>query len=162
MCAQVFMISYMVDRRGFLIINREVVGGDIADFEYTPKPEFEGGLDFRAFRVCSTCPALGSLLWGPVRLGQCSSTHGVVFEYMPVRGWVLGYQGLLDAPKPEFQGARPAGRHLLQLSMSDQLYQCNTCKCWKHVVMDRKNTYFAEAPGAISVCKRKTNLCILN
>ncbi len=39
---QVFMISYMVDKRGYLICNREVVGGDIADFEYTPKPEFEG------------------------------------------------------------------------------------------------------------------------
>lgn len=39
---QVFMISYMVDKRGYLICNREVVAGDIADFEYTPKPEFEG------------------------------------------------------------------------------------------------------------------------
>eukprot|EP00878_Enallax_costatus_P014648 GHUV01015324.1.p1 GENE.GHUV01015324.1~~GHUV01015324.1.p1 ORF type:complete len:660 (+),score=216.28 GHUV01015324.1:148-1980(+) len=39
---QVFMISYMIDRKGFLIVNREVVGGDITDFEYTPKPEFDG------------------------------------------------------------------------------------------------------------------------
>ena len=39
---QVFMISYMVDRVGYLIVNREVVGGDIGPFEYTPKPEFEG------------------------------------------------------------------------------------------------------------------------
>lgn len=39
---QVFMISYMLDRQGYLIINREVVSEDIADFEYTPKPEFEG------------------------------------------------------------------------------------------------------------------------
>ncbi len=37
------MISYMVDRQGYLIINREVVSEDIQDFEYTPKPEFEGG-----------------------------------------------------------------------------------------------------------------------
>jgi hypothetical protein len=36
------MISYMVDRKGFLIVNREVVGADISDFEYTPKPEYEG------------------------------------------------------------------------------------------------------------------------
>ena len=28
--------------QGFLITNREVVGGDIEDFEYTPKPEYEG------------------------------------------------------------------------------------------------------------------------
>ncbi|GFH23253.1 DNA polymerase epsilon catalytic subunit [Haematococcus lacustris] len=38
----VFMISYMLDRQGYLITNREVVGGDIANFEFTPKPEFEG------------------------------------------------------------------------------------------------------------------------
>jgi DNA polymerase epsilon subunit 1 len=36
------MISYMADRKGYLIVNREVVGGDIEDFEFTPKPEFEG------------------------------------------------------------------------------------------------------------------------
>ncbi|KAK2080838.1 hypothetical protein QBZ16_000692 [Prototheca wickerhamii] len=40
--ARVFMISYMVDRKGYLITNREVVSEDIQDFEYTPKPEFEG------------------------------------------------------------------------------------------------------------------------
>ena len=36
------MVSYMVDRQGYLIINREVVSEDIADFEYSPKPEFQG------------------------------------------------------------------------------------------------------------------------
>lgn len=36
------MISYMIDKQGYLIINREVVGGNIENFEYTPKPEFEG------------------------------------------------------------------------------------------------------------------------
>lgn len=40
--AQVFMISYMLDKQGYLIVNREVVGEDIQSFEYTPKPEFEG------------------------------------------------------------------------------------------------------------------------
>jgi hypothetical protein len=39
---QVFMISYMLDRQGYLIVNREVVGAHIDDFEYSPKPEFEG------------------------------------------------------------------------------------------------------------------------
>ncbi|KAK9824549.1 hypothetical protein WJX72_011249 [[Myrmecia] bisecta] len=39
---QVFMISYMVDKQGYLIVNREVVSEDISDFEYTPKPEFPG------------------------------------------------------------------------------------------------------------------------
>ncbi|GLU18367.1 hypothetical protein SLE2022_346730 [Rubroshorea leprosula] len=38
----VMMISYMVDGQGYLIINRECVGEDIDDLEYTPKPEFQG------------------------------------------------------------------------------------------------------------------------
>ncbi|XP_075520013.1 DNA polymerase epsilon catalytic subunit A-like isoform X2 [Primulina tabacum] len=38
----IMMISYMVDGQGYLIINRECVGHDIEDLEYTPKPEFEG------------------------------------------------------------------------------------------------------------------------
>lgn len=36
------MISYMLDKQGYLIVNREVVSEDIDSFEYTPKPEFEG------------------------------------------------------------------------------------------------------------------------
>lgn len=28
--------------QGYLIINREIVSEDIEDFEYTPKPEYEG------------------------------------------------------------------------------------------------------------------------
>jgi DNA polymerase epsilon subunit 1 len=44
---QVFMISYLIDGQGYLITNREVVSEDIADFEYTPKPEFKG--PFRVF-----------------------------------------------------------------------------------------------------------------
>ena len=39
---QVFMISYMLDGQGYLIINREVVSADIEDFEYSPKPEYPG------------------------------------------------------------------------------------------------------------------------
>ncbi|KAF9999127.1 DNA polymerase epsilon catalytic subunit, partial [Modicella reniformis] len=38
----VMMISYMIDGQGYLITNREVVSLDIEDFEYTPKPEYEG------------------------------------------------------------------------------------------------------------------------
>ncbi|XP_077235840.1 DNA polymerase epsilon catalytic subunit A-like [Tasmannia lanceolata] len=38
----IMMISYMVDGQGYLIINRECVGEDIEDLEYTPKAEFEG------------------------------------------------------------------------------------------------------------------------
>ncbi|XP_050220537.1 DNA polymerase epsilon catalytic subunit A-like isoform X2 [Mercurialis annua] len=39
---QIMMISYMVDGQGYLTINRECVGEDIDDLEYTPKPEYEG------------------------------------------------------------------------------------------------------------------------
>lgn len=28
--------------QGYLIINREIISEDIDDFEYTPKPEYEG------------------------------------------------------------------------------------------------------------------------
>ncbi|KAI9804136.1 MAG: DNA polymerase epsilon catalytic subunit [Sarcosagium campestre] len=39
---QIMMISYMIDGEGVLITNREIVSEDIADFEYTPKPDFHG------------------------------------------------------------------------------------------------------------------------
>ncbi|XP_022730050.1 DNA polymerase epsilon catalytic subunit A-like isoform X3 [Durio zibethinus] len=38
----IMMISYMVDGQGYLIINKECVGQDIEDLEYTPKLEFQG------------------------------------------------------------------------------------------------------------------------
>jgi len=38
----VMMISYMVDRQGYLIVNRDIVSEDIADFEYTPRADLEG------------------------------------------------------------------------------------------------------------------------
>ena len=39
---QIMMISYMIDGQGFLITNREIVSESIADFDYTPKPEYDG------------------------------------------------------------------------------------------------------------------------
>ena len=39
---QIFMISYMLDGQGYLIINRKVVSEDIEDFEYTPKDCYPG------------------------------------------------------------------------------------------------------------------------
>ncbi|VFQ98813.1 unnamed protein product, partial [Cuscuta campestris] len=41
-CDSIMMISYMVDGQGYLIINREYVGEDIEDLEYSPKPEYKG------------------------------------------------------------------------------------------------------------------------
>ncbi len=37
---EIFMISYMVNGQGFLIISRAVVSQDIDNFEYTPKSKF--------------------------------------------------------------------------------------------------------------------------
>lgn len=45
---QIMMISFMIDGQGYLITNREIVSEDIEDFEYTPKPEYEG-----PFVVCN-------------------------------------------------------------------------------------------------------------
>jgi DNA polymerase epsilon subunit 1 len=53
---QVFMISYMLDRQGYLIVNREVVSQDVADFEFTPKPEFEG--PFKVFNCADEAASL--------------------------------------------------------------------------------------------------------
>jgi DNA polymerase elongation subunit (family B) len=39
---QVYMISYMLDGQGYLIINREIVSTDVPDFEYSPSEEFHG------------------------------------------------------------------------------------------------------------------------
>ena len=39
---RIMMISYMIDNDGYLITNREIVSEDIDDFEYTPKPEYQG------------------------------------------------------------------------------------------------------------------------
>jgi hypothetical protein len=66
---QVFMISYMIDKRGFLIVNREVVSEDIADFEYTPKAEFQG-----ARMRCS--PATSGLCTSS-QLTDCQCSHTV-------------------------------------------------------------------------------------
>lgn len=39
---RIYMISYMLDNQGYLIINREIVSEDVDDFEYTPKPAYKG------------------------------------------------------------------------------------------------------------------------
>lgn len=38
----IMMISYMIDGRGYLVTNREILSKDLEDFEYTPLPEFKG------------------------------------------------------------------------------------------------------------------------
>ncbi|CAI5707059.1 unnamed protein product [Peronospora effusa] len=39
---QIYMISYMIDKQGYLIVNRDFVSEDIQDFEYTPKVAYPG------------------------------------------------------------------------------------------------------------------------
>ncbi len=39
---EIFMISYMCAGRGFLALSRSVVSGDVANFEYTPRPQYPG------------------------------------------------------------------------------------------------------------------------
>lgn len=39
---QIMMISYMIDGRGYLITNREIISADVEDFDFTPRPEFPG------------------------------------------------------------------------------------------------------------------------
>ncbi len=48
---RIFMISYMIDGQGFLIVNREIVSEDIQDFEYTPKSKYPG--PFKIFNVAT-------------------------------------------------------------------------------------------------------------
>lgn len=70
---QVFMISYMCDGQGFLIINREVVSKDVEDFEYTPKPEFPG--PFTVFNEVWGSMQRGAVVAGGARLSRHSSPH---------------------------------------------------------------------------------------
>ena len=60
---QVMMISYMVDGQGYLITNREIVGEDIGDFEYTPREGYEGPFVVfnEADEVCFLFPFLCSI-----------------------------------------------------------------------------------------------------
>lgn len=42
MCIRNVSLTVFVYAQGFLITNREIVSEDIEDFEFTPKPEYEG------------------------------------------------------------------------------------------------------------------------
>lgn len=49
---EIMMISYVIDGKGFLITNRTVVGADVQNFEYSPKPEYDIGA-FTVFNECN-------------------------------------------------------------------------------------------------------------
>lgn len=61
----VMMISWMVDGKGYLGINREVVSKDISNFEYNPHPEYQGS--FQVFNEPNE-RALLERFFGEVRL----------------------------------------------------------------------------------------------
>lgn len=42
MCEFNIYLTHVSSLKGFLITNREIVSEDIEDFEFTPKPEYEG------------------------------------------------------------------------------------------------------------------------
>ena len=93
---QVFMISYMFDGQGYLIINRQVVSEDIEDFEYTPKPQYPGPfiifneVDEAALlrRFFDHCQELRPNIWVTFNgdffdwpfLDKRSAKHGMVME----------------------------------------------------------------------------------
>ena len=41
---EIMMISYVLDGKGFLVTNRNCVGADVVNFEYSPKPEYDVGM----------------------------------------------------------------------------------------------------------------------
>lgn len=48
--------------QGFLICNREIVSQDVEDFEYTPRPEFEG--PFTVFNEPDEVRIFPSIIFG--------------------------------------------------------------------------------------------------
>ncbi|KAF8072990.1 POL2A [Scenedesmus sp. PABB004] len=90
---QVFMISYMVDRRGYLMVNRAVVGADVADFEYRrAAPQRRGGDRARA-RARAGAP--GARLEPPPRRRAARAGRGLD---------AAAAAAAARSPKPEFEG----------------------------------------------------------
>lgn len=65
----IYMLSYMLDSNGFLLINREIVSEDIDDFEYTPKPVYPGKF------TCINLPNEAALLQYWIRHVQAVRPH---------------------------------------------------------------------------------------
>jgi len=90
----IMMVSYMMDGQGYLITNREVVGANVDDFEYTPRPEYEGPFTVfnEADEVSGRLRGYGWLLL----LGQWVWSVGVVSTGGQVSGcgccWWVGQQ----------------------------------------------------------------------
>lgn len=90
---QIMMISYMVDGQGFLLVNREIVSEDIDDFEYSPKPEFEG--PFRIFNEPDERSVLTRFF---AHIKACRPTVMVTYNgdffdwpFIEARASILGY-----------------------------------------------------------------------
>lgn len=99
---QIFMISYMLDGQGYLVINREVVSEDIDDFEYTPKPEYKG-----PFKARKNAPAR---LVSPLEPRSTSAASAPPFParfHPPLTESCIFLQSL--NPPPDLQRARREG-----------------------------------------------------
>lgn len=66
--SQILLTASLSPSQGYLITNREIVSEDIEDFEFTPKPEYEG--PFCVFNepdeVSQYCPAGFLPAWGHI------------------------------------------------------------------------------------------------
>ena len=55
-------LAHLNSLQGFLICNREIVSQDVEDFEYTPRPEFEG--PFTVFNEPDEVRIFPSIIFG--------------------------------------------------------------------------------------------------
>ena len=117
------MISLMLDGKGLLLVNREIVSQDIHPFDYTPKPEYEGTSCIPFVLRVHSFPILAL---PSVTLSFLSSLHVLCFLRRPLRGaelqlravHVAGVPGLHQADAPT--GIRHLQRRLLRLALHRQ------------------------------------------
>ncbi|CAH1796227.1 unnamed protein product [Owenia fusiformis] len=90
---QIMMISYMIDGQGYLICNREIISQDVDDFEYTPRPEFEG--PFIIFNEADEAQTIQRFFdhFLEVKPMLCATYNGDMFDWPFVEGRAA-YHGL--------------------------------------------------------------------
>ena len=77
----IYMISYMVNGQGYLILSTHVVSEDVADFEYTPKPGYPG--PFHIFNERTEEDLIRRFLaeWQRIRPQICVTYNGDFFDF---------------------------------------------------------------------------------
>ncbi len=109
---QIMMISYVLDGKGFLITNRTIVGADVYDFEYSPKPEYDIGI-FTVFNEADE-KALLDKFFGHIREAKpfiFTTFNGDFFDWPFIRDRAKTYNmnleteiGIVDNSMGEFLG----------------------------------------------------------